>query len=215
MALKRFHGTSTQKPASIDVNGGARDKLVLYQKHNALCDLSRGAGSRNHVFGGHFTELPLAVLAVGSEHRRVDNAGRDDVDAPRSQLRSDRAHKLLHCTPNRGKGDLSRLGTLCRHAADQDDAAPGAEVFRAQPHNIRVSPKLVKRRLITVQVHLQERSYSTASARGGADQDIKRSLLGKELRQCFSVAYIALAQRDAWRSLCLAGISANGHHFGT
>ncbi len=174
------------------------------------------ACARDQVVCGGLAIEPGAFVAFQANHGCIDQAGRDDVDAPGGKFRRDAARKSFHCTANGPDGDLTRAGLARRGAGDQHDTAVFGQVFGAIANHVGITPHLVKRALETVHVHAQERADCAVTARGGADQHVKGSKLFKQRLKRLAVAHIALFQGDARaRITSLAGVTADRDDFAT
>ena len=88
-------------PAAINVNGGSRDKIILHDKHNACGDFFRRACSGNQILRRRASQHFCSCFGVVAKHRRIDNAGTDDIDTLGRKLGRHGTNKLLYCTADR------------------------------------------------------------------------------------------------------------------
>ncbi len=158
---------------------------------------SATSSARDQVAGGRGAEHFGAGLGIGAEHRRVDDARRDHVDAPRRDLGGDRAAELLHGSAHRGESALPRACAPRRGAADQHDGAILSEMRGAEMHAVGVSPELVEGVAIAVEVHGEERSRGALTAGGREDQGIERRFGREQPGEGLAIAYVTCPKPDA------------------
>ena len=149
------------------------------------------------MVGGCAEDGRRARLAGRTEHRRVDYAGADSVDALRGELGGDRAAQLLDAGADGGQGGLRSLRPLGRRSGHQHDGAVVGEVRRAVADHVGVAPELLEAALEAGHVHLEEWPQRAVASGGGGDQDGERRLLREERLQGILVAHIALGGSDA------------------